>query len=112
MTSAQFVHAIAMTESTDNPEAWGDHGHAIGRYQVHPDWLWGWAVKFSLAPLLNESWDNFIARVVARFFVWHQGELKPVEIAMKFHLGHETHDWEKDWDKPYATRFLKYAGGG
>lgn len=111
MTSAQFVHAIAMTESTDNPETWGDHGHAVGRYQVHPDWLWGWAVKLALAPLLNESWDNFIARVVARFFVWHQDELKPVEIAMKFHLGHESHEASKDWDKPYATRFLKYAGG-
>ncbi len=111
MTPAQFLHVLALTESTDNSEAWGDHGHAVGRWQVHPDWLWGWALHFSLEPLLNEAWDAFIARVIAQFFVWHQAELKPVEIAMKFHLGHESHQGAPDWDDPYAQRFNRYAGG-
>lgn len=112
MTPAEFTHALAMTESTDNPEAWGDHGHAVGRYQVHPDWLWGWAKHFSVEPLLMETWDSFIARVIGRFFVWHQSELKPVEIAMKFHLGHLAHPSDADWDAAYAARFNRYAGGG
>lgn len=107
MTPANFAHAIAIVESNDNPNApLGDAGRALGRYQVHPDWVWTQCRRFTLAPFLNETWDAFIVRLVQAFYVGYSGTMPDVEVAMYFHLGHHAHPSDGDWDQEYASRFV------
>ena len=106
MPAINFVRALALTESSDNPNApLGDHGCALGRWQVHPDWLFGWAAHYHLSPHLNETWDSFAGRVVSAFADDHLRLYLPVEVCMYFHLGHRSHPTDTDWDKAYADRF-------
>lgn len=105
-TGDQFLKAIAIIESHDNPEAWGDHGRAMGRWQVHPDRLWCEAMRFDIEPKLGETWDQLVGRVLRA--VWHLGMMSqlPINIAMYWHLGHWTYPDKPDWDKEYAARFV------
>ena len=105
LTPEQFVRALALTESNDNPEAWGDAGRAMGRWQVHPDWVWTWANKYALEPALNETWDSFIHRLVTAFANEHLSIGNSTQVAMHFHLGHRSNSLAFDWDADYAQRF-------
>lgn len=107
-TVEQFLDALAMTESGQNAKAWGDNGRAVGRYQVHPDWLWSWAKHYSLQPKVNETWDDFITRVVYIFALDHLSKAEAVRVAMYFHLGHPSLPTSGDWDADYANRFSQY----
>ena len=107
----QFLDALAMTESGEDAKAWGDNGRAVGRFQVHPDWLWTWAKHYGLQPNLDETWDSFITRVVIAFATDHLSYLSQVEVAMYFHLGHKTIPAHYDWDADYAKRFRQYIPG-
>lgn len=110
MTLEKFLHTLAMTESNNNADVeLGDGGRALGRFQVHPDWVFTQSKKFKKEPNLNETWDSFITRLVSAFFNQFQ-LLRPVYIAMHFHLGHASFEWSDDWDKEYAARFLKFSG--
>jgi hypothetical protein len=104
-TVDQFLKALAVVESKDNPEAWGDAGRAMGRWQVHPDRLWFEAKRFDLEPALGETWDQLVARVLRA--IWHVGMQTqlPINIAMYWHLGHWTYPDKPDWDAKYAARF-------
>ena len=60
MTTREWMNCLAKTESGDDPNApLGDHGRAFGRWQVYPDWLWGWTNHYGTAPRLGETWDEF-----------------------------------------------------
>jgi hypothetical protein len=109
MTTEQFLACLAETETNDNPRAWGDNGRAIGRFQVHPDWVHTQEVRFGLQPVLNETWDSFITRLVTKFFELHIGTMDEQEVAMYFHLGHRTLPTDADWDTHYAERFQGFA---
>jgi hypothetical protein len=110
MTVSQFLAVLAHTESKSNPNApLGDDGRALGRWQVHPDWVWSTARRFSLQPLLNESWDRFVERLVTAFYKEHSQYLSDIEVAMFFHLGHLESPDQSGWDKGYAERFEEYA---
>lgn len=101
ITSEQFASVLAEVESRGNWQAWGDEGRAMGRWQVHPDWLWGWSKRYQLQPVLDETWDSFVMRVVVAFARDHLlSGMSPVSVAMYFHLGHEG-----DYDRDYAVRF-------
>ena len=106
-TVDSFLHALALTESDDNPNApLGDHGRALGRWQVHPDWLDEWSTHYRLTPVLSETWDSYIARVVGSFYCDHAPRgFSDVQVAMHFHLGHPALEGSADWDKQYADRF-------
>lgn len=103
----QIVEAIAIIESDNNPFVkLGDHGRALGRFQVHPDWLWQYAQSTARSPQLNETWDSFIAEIVTRFVLRYLNTgLSPVEVAMRFHLGHVSHPDRDNWDIVYADKF-------
>ena len=105
MTPSQFAQVIEDIESRDNPQAWGDHGRAVGSYQVHPDWLFDHADRYRLRPTLGEKWDDFIARVVCAFAEQFLPVWLPVEVAMAFHEGHHTLASDLDWDAVYASKF-------
>lgn len=104
-TVDQFLKALAVVESHDNWGAWGDAGKAMGRWQVPPDRLWFEAKRFDLEPVLEETWDQFVARVLrAMFHVGMQTSL-PLNIAMYWHVGHWTYPDKPGWDAKYAARF-------
>lgn len=111
MTTAQFIHALGMTESINDPDvALGDNGRALGRFQVHPDRLWYESHRYDLQPLLSETWDSFITRVVEAMYANWQAKLKTaLDIAMYWHLGHFATPNSMDWDSAYAKRFSDYA---
>lgn len=100
-----FLDAIAQVESSDNPEAWGDGGRAMGRYQVHPDRLWFEAKKWRLEPKLGETWDQFVARVLSAMYEANAGVFEPPEVAMYWHKGHWVKRAAPDWDLAYASKF-------
>lgn len=106
MTPKQFTTALGLTESNGNLSApLGDSGQAMGRWQVHPCWVWD---HCKLIPKLRETWDAWIERNIEAFFVAHDF-LPAVEVAMFFHLGHRSLITDLDWDGPYAARFVTYA---
>lgn len=105
ITPEQFVRALALTESDDNPQAWGDAGRAVGRFQVHPDWVWTWAKHYGISPVVGDTWDSFVSRIVTAFANDHLRYMKLTEVAMYFHLGHYGNPSEYDWDDAYAKRF-------
>lgn len=109
MTPNQWARAIQLTESDGWRDAIGDDGRAITSYQVHPDWLWQWATVLSMEPFLNERWDDFVGRVVLAYATAHV-HVDPVELAMRFHLGHVSTPESSDWDQNYADRFNRAAG--
>lgn len=107
----RFVHALAMTESGNNTNApLGDNGRAMGRFQVHPDWVFTFSSAYHLSPMLGETWDSFITRIVRAFYQEHviKYGMTAEEIAMAFHIGHIVKADSSDWDVAYAERFHRY----
>jgi hypothetical protein len=100
-----FLDAIAQVESSDNPEAWGDGGRAMGRYQVHPDRLWFEAKKWRVEPQLGATWDAFTALVLSLIFEANVEVFEPREIAMYWHLGHWAKPGVNGWDRAYEQKF-------
>lgn len=104
-TVDQFLKALAVVESSDNPEAWGDGGRAMGRWQVHPDRLWSEMHALTITPKLGETWDQLVARVLRAMFAKYSDSMDAFIIAMYWHLGHFTNRTAPDWDAKYAARF-------
>jgi hypothetical protein len=110
MTTAEFLKVLGETESGDNPNAHlADAGRALGRFQIHPDWMDTQEKRFGIRPLLNETWDAFLTRLVTAFFNHYVQDMEDVEVAMYFHLGHRATPTDADWDKGYAERFQTFA---
>lgn len=105
VTVDQFLKALAVVESSDNPEAWGDAGRAMGRWQVHPDRLFAEMKIHSITPRLGETWDQLGARVLRTIFQARGGQTRAAQVAMYWHLGHWAESDNSDWDAKYAARF-------
>lgn len=105
ITVDQFLKALAVIESRDDPEAWGDAGRAMGRWQVHPDRLWQEMHHGVMWPHLGETWDQLVARVLRTIFSFYQDKVTPGEIAMYWHVGHWVKPADSTWDAKYAARF-------
>jgi hypothetical protein len=106
-----FAKLLAQVESNNNPTAWGDRGQAMGRFQVHPAWMWDWADQ----PRINMTWDEWAEAAVFAFFDAHPG-LNPRLLMMQFHIGHAVTPTGSEWDDAYAKRWddavRKAAVGG
>ena len=111
MTPQQFSAVIGYIESGGNYQRWGDAGRAMGRFQMHPDEMWTWAHRLTIAPELNETWDSFIERLVEAFYSFHLATLAPVEVAMTYHEGHVVKEGDPSWDAQYAQKFNAAAAG-
>ena len=109
MTLAEFCRVIAEIESSNVATAWGDGGRAMGRYQVHPAWVWTYATAFKLPPADFEKWDDWVFGLVAQFFAHYSTADGPLEVAMRFHLGHLSRMSDADWDGEYAAKFVEAA---
>lgn len=129
MTRDEFLTVLGLTESDGDPRAWGDElgdpplPEAMGRWQVHPAWFIQYVHDLLTdepggegQPTIHETWDSYVGRIVGDFFDVRAALYLPVEIAMWFHVGHETRSGSPDWDPNYAARFEKFAaqqsGGG
>jgi hypothetical protein len=104
-TVDQFLKALAMVESSDDPEAWGDAGRAMGRWQVHPDRLFGEMATYKISPKLGETWDQLVERVLRVFVARWSPEFSFDEIAQFWHLGHWPLSYPDGWDMQYASKF-------
>lgn len=115
MTPEQFTQILGLTESGGKVEAWGDDTKgtkpplAMGRFQIHPVWLWDHTRTRDAMPAMLESWDTWIARLIGAFYARYSEAITAVRLAMWFHLGHLTVDRLSDWDKAYADRFNAFA---
>jgi len=104
-TVDQFLKALAVVESSDDPEAWGDGGRAMGRWQVHPDRLWNEMHVHSITPNLGETWDQLESRVLRAIWAKYSIDYFPNEIAQFWHLGHLPLAYPAGWDLKYDARF-------
>jgi hypothetical protein len=104
-TVDQWLKALAVVESADNPEAWGDAGRAMGRWQVHPDRLWSEMHAATIKPKLGETWDQLVGRVLRTFYTKWGEKIGPITLAMYWHVGHICAPADDDWDLKYAARF-------
>lgn len=101
----RFALALAWTESNNNAEAWGDHGLAMGRWQVHPAWYAEWADP---AIQVGWSWDQAVRAALRRFCDGTLGRgISVLGTAMIFHLGARAVA-RGEWDKDYEARFKKF----
>lgn len=101
----RFAQALAMTESLDHPEVWGDAGLACGRWQMHPAWVdeW-WPDDIGV----DWSWDHLFHMALVRFYQTKDAEnMPPDKMAMQFHLG-EAAAKRGDWDVKYGLRFAGF----
>lgn len=104
-TVDQFLYALAIVESSNTPEAWGDGGRAMGRWQVHPDRFWDECRRGYIFPKVGETWDSVVERILRAVWEFYFDKLDPVAIAMYWHLGHFTSRASQDWDTTYASKF-------
>jgi len=105
MTPAQFCDVLAATESSTVLTAWGDNLCAMGEFQAHPAWAWQFANRYAETPTLSDTWNQWIEAILIPFFVEYSAVESPIEVAMRYHKGHECHETATDWDAKYAVRF-------
>jgi hypothetical protein len=101
----RFAQALALTESNDNPHAWGDQGLAVGRWQMHPAFVdeW-WPGDIGV----DWSWDRLFRAALLRFYSTKCEPLvSVVNLVMQFHLGVHAVA-EGKWDKDYEARFVGF----
>jgi hypothetical protein len=112
MTPSQWALAVAICESGNNPNVGlGDDSCAFGAFQMHPEFLWEWAVKLRIAPMLGETLYSWQSRIAVNYCIYHLAQgLSYVAIAVTYHLGHIAQPTDPDWnDENYPERFERAA---
>lgn len=119
---AAQVQAVAMVESTINPDAKGDYkdkadqlsNQARGLFQWHPA---AFAEAYGLSAkcyqrAVNDSWVEADIKALAAYFqVWAGSRACPFDtVLMAFHLGRAAVFDEGKWDQPYLNRFNHALG--
>ena len=104
----RFAKALALTESNDDPRAWGDHGVAAGRWQMHPAFVDEW---LPISMEVAESWDQLFHDTLENFYQVRTAKGVALDkLVMEFHLGvHAVAEGKSDAD--YAARFAKFYEG-
>lgn len=104
----KFAHALALTETLNNPQAFGDDGRAYGRWQMHPAFVAEWAPT---ERDVNETWDGLFRDTLENFYLKRTRAGVPLHIlVMEFHLGvHAVASGE--WDSKYGLRFAEFYDG-
>lgn len=103
MTEFQkFKEVLAMTESENQPEKFGDAGRACGRWQIHPEFF---SDYHPLPAKTGETWDQWFERTLQCFWLAHRSKYQSVfTMADIFHLGLTA--WEHgEHDPKYSARF-------
>ncbi len=107
----RLLDAIAVVESRDNPGAVGDHGRALGVYQIHRSY---WAEG---TEILGVTWkyrdarDPQKARQVVRAYLSYYGHGKNLLDMARIHNGGPK-GYEKAATLPYARKIEQVLNGG
>ena len=107
----RLLDAIAMVESRYNPAAVGDHGRALGAYQIHRSY---WAEG---TELLGVTWkyrdarDPQKARQVVRAYLSYYGRGKTLLDMARIHNGGPK-GYAKAATLPYARKIEQVLNGG
>lgn len=102
----QFAAVIAEIESGNNPQAWGDAGRAMGRYQQHPAFVAQWHPSSEWT--LGMTWDVVCLGALMRFYTRAVADgVSDTEAAQNYHLHGQPTGGN---DSPaYAERFTAAA---
>jgi len=111
----KFVHAIALVESSDNPNIHlGDNGRAAGRFQQHPYFTYQWSPfgNRSIALTANERTaahhnptQDLVEELALRLFYRAAPPAKKVDdVAIAYHL-HGYHIYNDGEDLEYRAKF-------
>jgi hypothetical protein len=106
LTEAQFIRAIAETESGNNPLVKpGDGGKAIGRYQQHPAFVQQWTGR-KIWPV-EWTWDAVFYDCLSAFYVAATtAGIDAVTAAVGYNLhGQPRASVAEVASDPYAERF-------
>lgn len=105
-----FAHALALTESDDDPNApLGDGGRAAGRWQQHPTFYERWAPKIPYGT--EPTWDaRFEAALLAFYDQAVAHDIDDVDAACGFNLHGAPIAGSAAQDPDYAARFRARAG--
>jgi len=101
----RFITAIGITESNGHTEAWGDSGQAMGRFQMHPSFVWQYGPD---DVELTSTWDE-VGITTLEAFVADRREAvghNYTRLAQEFHLGVHAVATGK-WDEDYHNRFVR-----
>jgi len=107
----RLLDAIAVVESNDNPGAVGDHGRALGVYQIHRAY---WAEG---TQILGVTWkyqdarDPQKARQVVRAYLSYYGRGKTLLDMARIHNGGPK-GYAKAATLPYARKIEQVLNGG
>jgi hypothetical protein len=99
----RLLDAIAVVESRDNPAAVGDHGRALGVYQIHRSY---WAEGTEILGVTweyREARDPEKARQVVRAYLSHYGRGKTLLDMARIHNG-GPRGYEKAATLAYARK--------
>lgn len=107
----RFIKILALVESGDKPEAWGDALRACGRWQQHPSFYVNWGPRRDDFGSHDRTWDWCFELAARRFFRQariHKRSATFQQIAMAYHL-HGQIQWT-GWDEAYAKRWALLEG--
>ncbi len=83
----RLLDAIAMVESRNQPTAIGDHGRAVGMYQIHPAyWAEGTRI-LGVGWAYGDARDPDKARQVVRAYLGHYGRGRSLLDLARIHNG-------------------------
>ncbi len=102
----RLLDAIARVESRDNPEAMGDHGRAMGVYQIHrPYWIEGTRI-LGVDWAYDDARDPEKARQVVRAYLCHYGRGRSLLDLARIHNGGPK-GYEKAATLAYARKIAR-----
>ncbi len=107
----RLLDAIALVESRDNSRAVGDHGHALGVYQIHRSY---WAEGTALLGVTweyREARNPQKARQVVRAYLSYYGHGKSLPDMARIHNG-GPRGCEKAATLAYARKIEQVLSGG
>ncbi len=107
----RLLDAIAVVESRDNPGAVGDHGRAVGVYQIHRSY---WAEGTEILGVTwnyRDAWDPQKARQVVRAYLSYYGRGRTLLDMARIHNG-GPRGYEKAATLAYARKVEQVLNGG
>ena len=107
----RLLDAIAVVESHDNPGAVGDHGRALGVYQIHRSYWTEGTELLGVTWRYQEARDPQKARQVVRAYLSYYGRGKTLLDMARIHNG-GPRGYEKAATLAYARKIEQVLSGG
>jgi soluble lytic murein transglycosylase-like protein len=106
----RLLDAIAVVESRDNPAAVGDHGRAVGVYQIHRSYWTEGTETLGVTWKYRDARDPQKARQVVRAYLSYYGRGKTLLDMARIHNG-GPRGYEKAATLAYARKIEQVLNG-